>query len=257
MTPPPIQRAEEAIRPLTREDWDKPGEAPVFEKLRKINQVFPELLAYAKSLEWQKQKLEEKADGFEKRIDGMNVEFAGLEAKVNEFETVRKLDDAEVTLFERCRALEAKVKELEKGWRCFQCGKLFLDEKEAADHFGTELNPRHSACKEVYLAMCDELEKAGIKSGFHNAASIVKLANQRDALQKRIDGGVKAEILATPTKNVLNEGMSLDIQGWTTDFRLQEMRKVLILPVEENIKAIALNPEATITIKVLPAEETV
>lgn len=266
MTPPPIQRAEEAIRPLTREDWDKPGEAPVFEQLRKINQVFPELLAYAKEREGIICKITEDC------MD-RNEKISGLEAKVQQLEKnnrhVCNLNDA---VHEMLREEKTKVQELEK--------ERFLYEKMSEEEVAHEIKQA-----EEWLNNSDHrVEPADIEilTGHLHISQLLKLGreviSERDALQKRIDGAIKGETLdvegcylgvhATswlklpapedPNFKALYDQWRKEDEEETSKLeRIGEDRKVLILPLEENIKAIALNPEATITIKVLPAEETV
>lgn len=156
-----IQRAEDQINGI--EYWITLANGD--EIIEKPLAVLKELLAYAKELEARVQSSalslkslgDENFENIEKR--------KSFEAKVNELETVLTLNDAEVTLFERCRALEAKVKELEK--RCAINDEVY----------------------EKTVNEMEDVERIWAEIVETNKKSLVDALKERDALQKRIDGG--------------------------------------------------------------------
>jgi cell division septum initiation protein DivIVA len=75
---------------------------------------------------------------------------------------------------------DRRIAELEAGWKCFHCGRVFAG-AEASEHFGHRNDAKSAACEAMLCAIAETFEQYGVHRNFHNAASVKILADMKEA----------------------------------------------------------------------------
>lgn len=152
-------------------------------------------------------------------------------------------------------ALRQRVAELEGGWRCYHCGKMFTDEAEAAEHFGGDRNkPKPAGCEAMLQAIAETFEAVGIHRNFHNAASVRLLASQRDKIaQHRNALGQEVADLRAAIRKWHERANSYADKSWSLNAREMELEtKEALAPARPQPEA----PEKELAVWLCPVHQS-